>query len=333
MSKIHEQKKILVTGGNGMLAYPFKDKPNVILLNREICNLDSYEQTKHAFQSFKPDIVVHLAAKVGGIKGNMNNQNAFFQENMNINMNVLNAAHNTDVDMVVSALSTCIFPENPPNGFPYKESDLHNGIPHQSNYGYAYAKRMLEVQSRIYREQYNRKYICVIPNNLFGENDNFDLENGHVLPAIIRKIYEAKQANIAPTFWGNGTQLRQFTYSEDAYKSIMKVIERTYEIYEANKLNAEDIYENYNLVNIGNNEEIEIRKAIEIICEYFNYDFNLVKWDMTKPSGIYRKPSTNVNFMNLFVPYDEQYSWYHEFKTAIYKTCKWFEENYPNIRG
>jgi len=140
-----------------------------------------------------PEYVIHTAGKVGGLLGNMNNKGQFFYENIMINTNVLESARLTNVKKVVSFLSTCVFPDNVK--YPLTEDQIHNGEPHNSNYPYAYAKRMLDVQSRAYREQYDCNYICVIPTNIYGPNDNFNLKNGHVLPSLIHKCYLAKQNN------------------------------------------------------------------------------------------------------------------------------------------
>jgi len=140
-----------------------------------------------------PEYVIHTAGKIGGLLGNMNHKGQFFYENITINTNVLEAARVAKVEKVLSFLSTCIFPDN--IKYPLTEDQIHNGEPHNSNYPYAYAKRMLDVQSRAYREQYGCNYVCVIPTNIYGPNDNFNLESGHVLPSLIHKCYLAKQNN------------------------------------------------------------------------------------------------------------------------------------------
>jgi len=326
-------KKILVTGGTGMVGQAFKAYPNCILIGSKDCDLTNYEQTEDIIFKHNPEVIIHLAAKVGGIQGNMNDQDSFFHDNMKINTNVLRAAHNCNVDMVVSMLSTCIYPANA--HMPYNEKHLHLGEPHSSNFGYAYAKRMLDVQSRIYREQYDRKYVCAIPNNIFGPNDNFDLVNGHVLPAIIRRIYEAKYLNIKPVFWGDGTPLRQFSYSKDIAKSILRIIERVDFVCKANNIKGKTLFENYSTVNIGTNQEVSIRDVVGRICKIMDYDKALLEWDQTKPSGIRRKPSSNDNFFNLFLDDEtERHLWYTDLDYALAETCFWFIKNYPqNIRG
>ena len=156
---------------------------------------------------------------MGGLKANLNNLGSFYYENIIINSNVLEASRKFNVKKVVSLLSTCVYPDK--ITYPLTEEQIHNGKPHDSNYGYAYAKRMLDVQSQAYRDQYGCNFITAIPNNLFGENDNFDLENSHLIPAIIRKVHEAKMNNSDIILWGDGSPLREFTYSKDLAKIIL----------------------------------------------------------------------------------------------------------------
>ena len=139
-----------------------------------------------------------------------------------MNTNVLECAHEHGVEKVISFLSTCVYPNKVI--YPLTEDQIHNGPPHQSNFGYAYAKRMADIHSRTMRQQYGHDYICAIPNNLYGPNDNFDLNNGHVIPAIIRKIHEAKNNGTVPVMWGSGAPLREFTFSNDIPKILLLLL-------------------------------------------------------------------------------------------------------------
>ncbi len=320
------EKKILVTGGSGLVGNAFKKYENCILLSSSDCDLKDSETFDKIVKQTKPDAIIHLAAKVGGVKGNMNDQHAFFYDNLKINDTVLHCAHNNNIEFVVSMLSTCIYPANK---FPYTESNLHEGEPHNSNFGYAYSKRMLDVSSRIFRQQFGRKYICVVPNNIFGENDNFDLENGHVIPSIIRKVYEGTlDANKQVILWGNGRPLREFTYSHDISKSIMKILVTL--INEAPHLSLNDLETKYAVINIGSQAEYSIRFVTEKICEILQYDFNKIIWNENEPMGVYRKPSNNIKFQTYFM---EPNNWYSDFDVALYSTCEWFKNTYPNVRG
>ena len=172
---------------------------------------------------------------------------------------------------------------------------------------------MLDIHSNSLRDQYNKKYICAVPNNIYGKKDNFDLENGHVIPAIVRKIYEAKNKNLEPTFWGDGSPLREFTYASDIAKSLIFVLEN---------------YDDSSPINIGNPEERSIKSIVEKVSEFMKYD-GAIKWDKTKPSGQFRKPSSNNKFLDL--GWDN--SDYTDFDVGLKKTCDWFINNYPNVRG
>ena len=305
-------KKILITGGTGMLGSAFKntEKYEFIKASKKH-NLTNSASALSLIGSIRPSGVIHLAAKVGGVKGNTEYVADFFRENILINTNLLEACKQYNTPKVVSLLSTCVYPDTAK--YPLTEDQIHLGHPHESNFGYAYAKRMLHIQSKAYRQQLGSNFICAVPNNLFGKNDNFDLDNGHVIPSVIRKIYEAKKNNFdSVSFWGDGTALREFTYSEDiAYILVF-------------------LLENYNgeaPVNIGNTEEISIKRLVEEVAKVFDYSGKIV-WDTSKPTGQKRKPSSNLMLRKM--GYKRKYS---DFKESIKETCEWFAENYPNVRG
>ena len=161
----------------------------------------------------KPTHVVHLAAIVGGLFRNMAQRVQMLRENMLINDNVLQLAHEFNCQKVVSCLSTCIFPDK--TTYPIDETMVHSGPPHPSNFGYSYAKRMIDVQNKAYHEQHGRKFTSVVPCNVFGPHDNFNLQQGHVIPGLINKAHEAKKNGTAFEIWGTGAPLRQFIYSLD----------------------------------------------------------------------------------------------------------------------
>ena len=306
--------KILITGGTGMVGSAFKDintKHNLVLIGSSEQDLTDYESAYSAISEHNPDAVIHLAARVGGVKGNSDYVADFYSDNIRINTNVLLPAPSLGVKKVLSLLSTCIYPDKAT--YPLTEEQIHNGPPHQSNFGYAYAKRMLEVQSRAYRQQYGRNFITAVPNNLFGEYDNFDLENGHVIPAIIRKVYEAKQSGSDIVLWGDGTPLREFTYSKDLAKILLLLLER---------------YDRIEPINVGNTSECSIKDIAMIIADIFDYQGNIV-WDTSKPKGQMRKPSDNSNLLNMGWKRED----YSDFRDSLEKTCQWFLNNYPNVRG
>ena len=241
-------------------------------------------------------------------------QSEFYYENSQLNQGVLHHAYKHSAKKVVSLLSTCIYPSKEFVKYPLTEDQLHQGPPHFSNYGYAYSKRMVDVMSRAYRKQYGCNFITAVPNNLFGENDNFDLENSHVIPALIRKVWEAKITN-QPEIqcWGDGTPLREFTYSADIAEILLFLIEN---------------YNEPDPINIGNTDEYSIKEVVEMICDLLNYP-GKIKWQTQKPNGQHRKPSCNKKLLDL--------GWKKENYTPLYKglkkTCDWFILNYPNVRG
>jgi GDP-L-fucose synthase len=173
---------------------------------------------------------------------------------------------------------------------------------------------MVDVMSRAYRQQYGCNFITAIPNNLYGENDNFDLENSHVLPALIRKIWEAKINNQhSVEVWGDGSPLREFTYSEDIVKILIFLLEN---------------YNESEPINIGNTEEYSIKEVVQLLCELLNYD-GKINWNINKPNGQYRKPSSNKKLLDLGWEKEN----YTSLKQGLKKTCDWFIINYPNVRG
>jgi GDP-L-fucose synthase len=258
--------------------------------------------------------VIHLAAKVGGVKANTDEIVDFYMINSTLNQTLLNTCSLAKANKVVSLLSTCIYPDAPYVSYPLTEDQLHLGPPHESNFGYAYAKRMVDVMSRAYRQQYGCNFITAIPNNLYGENDNFDLENSHVIPAIIRKVWEAK-INKEPSIvcWGDGSPLREFTYSKDIARILIFLMEN---------------YDGPEPINIGCTEEYSIKEIVEIICNIFEYTGEIV-WDTNMPSGQHRKPSSNQKLLNL----GWEKKWYTPLEEGLKTTCEWFKVNYPNVRG
>lgn len=305
---------ILVTGGKGMVGKAVESFiPNAMFVGSRDYDLRSPSATEKMFTDLKPKYIIHLAAKVGGVKGNKTYVADFFTDNILINTNLLKFAHKYHVQRVVSMLSTCVYPDDIP--YPLKETNLHVGEPHPSNYGYAYAKRMLEVQSRVYNEQYGTDFLCAIPNNIYGAHDNFDLENGHVIPAIIRKVWEAKNNRTNVHLWGDGSPLREFTHSSDIARALL------YLLWNAPKQHP--------AVNIGLTKEYPVKYAAETIAAILDFRGEII-WDTSKPAGQHRKPSDNSVFttrMNFDVDS------YLSLENGLVATCAWFKDNYPYVRG
>ena len=197
----------LITGGKGLLgsALNMGHKPG-----REELDVLSYDNLAKYISNNNIDSVVHSAAKVGGVKANTDFVYDFFADNMMMNINVMNACKNHNIKKSIFIVSTCAFPAS--SSLPLREEYLHLGEPHHTNFGYAYAKRMLEVGSRALRQQYGLSSSCIIPCNLYGENDNYDIVNGHVIPSLIHKCWIAKKNNQSLEIWGSGKAEREFIY-------------------------------------------------------------------------------------------------------------------------
>merc|ERR1712156_818373 len=231
-----EQKRILVTGGSGLVGQGIKaawqkdpvEGEEFYWASSKDCDLKDRESTKALFEKFKPTHVFHLAAKVGGLYGNMRANLEFFRINMAINDNVLSLAHEYKVEKVVSCLSTCIFPDK--TTYPIDETMVHNGPPHPSNFGYSYAKRMIDVQNKAYHEQHGCMFTSIIPCNVFGPHDNFNIQQGHVIPGLINKACQAKKDGTPFEIWGTGAPLRQFIYSLDLARLTVWVLREYQEI-------------------------------------------------------------------------------------------------------
>ena len=305
--------KILITGGSGMLGSAFKNietDHDLILVGSKDCDLMNYDQTFKMFSYFMPDAVIHLAAKVGGVKGNSEYIADYFHENIMINTNVLDISRRFRIEKVVSLLSTCIYPDNPI--YPLSEDQIHNGEPHYSNFGYAYAKRMLDVYSRAIRKQFGLEYITAVPNNIYGENDNFDIENGHVIPSLIRKIHNSKKTGIPPLIWGSGKPLREFTYSKDIAEILMFLLEN---------------YCGEEPINIGNTKQYTIKQIVALLSNIIDYKGE-INWDDKMPEGQFKKPSSNKKFLKINSEFV-----YTDIGVGLNNTCEWFIKNYPNVRG
>ena len=311
MNILNLQDKVLVTGGTGMVGEAMKRiMPHAIYVGSEY-DLTKFDKTLELFELARPKYVIHLAAKVSGMKGNMDALGTHYTENVLMNTNVLEVSRIHKVEKTLSVLSTCVYPEFAP--LPYVEEDIHKGMPHYTNIGYGFSKRMLDVQSKAYRDQYGSNFINIIPNNLFGENDNFSPIMSHVIPSIIRKVYEAQRDNKDIILWGDGSPLREFTYSRDLANIIVFMF---------------DNYNSSDPINVGNPGEHSIKEISELICDFMGFE-NEIIWDTKISNGQPRKPSNNSKFVQLGWNNEN----YTDFKTALKNTCNWFCKNYKHTRG
>lgn len=314
------QQTVLITGGTGLVGKGIEtiskqqkyENYKFIFLSSKDCDLSNYDKTNDLFEKIKPTFVIHLAANVGGLFKNMNYKVQMFEDNIMINMNVLKCCHKFNVKKVVSCLSTCIFPDK--TTYPINETMLHNGPPHTSNDAYAYAKRMIEVQSKAYNEQYgNNKFVCVIPTNIYGPHDNFNLEDGHVIPSLIHKCYLAKKNGIPFIVSGTGKPLRQFIYSEDLAELMLWTLE--------NYNDTESI-----ILSVNESNEVSIEEIAREIARNYDYEHNLV-FDTSRPDGQYKKTADNNKLCKLYGEYQ-----FVDIRIGIKKSVEWFIENYESCR-
>lgn len=284
---------------------------DLIFVSSKDCDLTNFEQTFNYFNKYKPDFVIHLAAFVGGLFKNMNYKVDMLEKNLLINFNVLKVCHELKVKKVVSCLSTCIFPDN--TTYPINETMLHNGPPHNSNDAYAYAKRMLEIHSKAYQEQYGDNFICVIPTNIYGKNDNYSLEDGHVIPALIHKCYLAKEKGEKFIVKGTGKSLRQFIYSEDLAKLIMWTLE--------NYKEKESI-----ILSVNESDEVSIEYIAKQIAKSYNYE-NMIEFDSSYSDGQYKKTADNNKLLSLYGEFE-----FKNLALGIEESVSWFNENFNTCR-
>ena len=267
-------KKIVVTGGAGFLGTYVVKKleergcSEIFIPRSEHYDLVEMEAVKRLYQEARPDIVIHLAAKVGGIGANMRNPGRFFYDNLMMGVQMMEQGRLFGLEKFVAIGTICAYPKFTP--VPFKEEDLWNGYPEETNAPYGLAKKMLLVQSQAYRHQYGFHSIFLLPVNLYGPRDDFDLESSHVIPALIRKAVEAKERGERRIVaWGTGKVSREFLYVEDAAEGIILATEK---------------YDKADSINLGAGFEISIKELAESICELAGFDGE-IEWDTSKPDG------------------------------------------------
>jgi GDP-L-fucose synthase len=302
------QKKVLVTGGAGFLGSFVVEKltergcGEIIVPRSRDHDLRDRDVIAHLYQQRRPDIVIHLAAVVGGIGANRANPGRFFYDNAIMGIQLMEYARQFGVEKFVMLGTVCAYPKFTP--VPFKEDDLWNGYPEETNAPYGLAKKMLLVQAQAYRAQYGFNAIYLLPVNLYGPRDNFDLESSHVIPAMIRKCVEAKRAGEQGiVLWGDGSPTREFLYVEDAAEGILLGAER---------------YNGERPVNLGSGQEISIRELAGLIAEEVGFTGNII-WDTTKPNGQPRRCLDVSRARDLF-----GFEAKHSFRAGIRKTIAWF---------
>ncbi len=280
-------------------------------LSSKDLDLTDYEASKAFLQNLHVTHAIHLAAKVGGLFHNMRNNLGFFRANMAINDNMLKCCHELGVKKVVSCLSTCIFPDD--TSYPITEAMVHNGAPHVSNFGYSYAKRMVDVLNQAYQQQYGCQFTSVVPCNVFGPWDNFSLEDGHVLPGLIHKCYMAKLRSEPLPVWGSGKPLRQFIYSLDLARLIVWALRHYDQIRPL-------------ILAVGEEDEVSIAEAVGVIVKAMQFSGE-VRYDTDRSDGQYKKTASNAKLRSLYPQFR-----FTPFQQAIQETVDWFVEHYQQAR-
>jgi GDP-L-fucose synthase len=263
--------KILITGGNGLvgsaLAAELKNQgyTDLVPLTRQSCDLTKFEEVRTLFQAVKPDIVFHLAASVFGIGGNAKNPATIFLDNILMNTHVIEASRQVEVEKIIAMGTVAAYPESKIS--PLKEEHIWDGPPHGSEGSYGHAKRAMLAQLLAYQENYGLDFSYVISTNLYGQHDKFDVHQGHVIPSLIRKFYEAKKNDTEIVIWGDGSAARDFLYSKDMAKALILVMNK-----------------HTGPINVASGTKTLIKDIVSFLSNYFEVT-ERIRWDSQMPNG------------------------------------------------
>ena len=310
-----KNKRIIVTGGAGFLGSHVVNKLKqrgceyVFVPRSKDYNLITEKGIKDMIDDFKPEIIIHLAAVVGGIGANRENPGKFFYDNIMMGTQLIEQSRLFGVEKFVAIGTICAYPKFTP--VPFKEEDIWNGYPEETNAPYGLAKKMMLVQSQAYREQYGLNSVYLLPVNLYGPRDNFDPSISHVIPALIKKCVDAiNEGKEEIEVWGTGKATREFLYVDDAAEAILLATEK---------------YDDSEPVNIGSGFEISIKDLVELIVKLTNFKGN-VKWDATKPDG---QPRRCLDVRKAKEKFD--FIAKTNFEEGLRMTIEWYK-NYLNNR-
>lgn len=308
MSDFWQERRVLVTGGAGFLgsfvvdALRTREAKEIFVPRSADYDLRNREAILDVLNESKPDVIIHLAASVGGIGANREHPAEYFYDNLMMGTQLLHESWRAGVQKTVIIGTVCAYPKFTP--VPFKEEDLWKGYPEETNAPYGIAKKALLVQSEAYRQQYGFNSIHLLPTNLYGPRDNFDLATSHVIPALIRKYLEAKErGDDYVTAWGDGSPTREFLYVEDAADAILLATEQ---------------YDASDPVNIGSGNEISIRDLTELIAELTGFDGE-IRWDTDKPNGQPRRGLDTTRAKALF-----GFEATTDFREGLRRTIDWY---------
>jgi len=311
MGDFWNNKRVVVTGGAGFLGSYVVDKlkergcDDIFVPRSKNYDLTHKSDIIRMYNDAKPDIVIHLAAVVGGIGANRANPGSFFYKNLIMGAEMMEQGRQFGLEKFVAIGTICAYPKFTP--VPFKEEDLWNGYPEETNAPYGLAKKMMLVQSQAYREQYNFNSIYLLPVNLYGPRDNFDLETSHVIPAIIRKAVTARNEGMDKIVaWGDGSPTREFLYAEDAAEGILLATEK---------------YNKSDPVNLGSGMDISIKDLTEKIIKFVGFEGE-IEWDTSKPNGQPRR-CLDVSKAKKEFGFEAKV----DFDEGLKKTIEWYEEN------
>jgi GDP-L-fucose synthase len=303
-------EQVIVTGGSGFLGSYVVDKlrargcKKVIVPRKADYDLVDIEAIRRLYFESKPDLIIHLAAVVGGIGANRINPGRYFYDNLMMGTQLIEEARLHKIKKLVAIGTICAYPKFTP--VPFKEEDIWNGYPEETNAPYGLAKKMMLVQSQAYREQYGFNSIFLLPVNLYGPRDNFDPESSHVIPAIIRKCLEAKQSGAKQIVcWGSGTATREFLHAEDCAEGILLAAEK---------------YDQSEPVNLGAGFEISIKDLTQTIARLCDYHGEII-WDNSKPDGQPRRSLDTTRARDYF-GFQAQIP----FETGLKQTIQWYQQ-------
>ena len=312
--RMSRYKKIMVMGGSAVAGGALKDIASVEYADRAFlfplsreCNLLSYEDTRKYLARHRPDAIIHFAAISGSIGLNMRKPATLLRDNTLMNIHLAEAARECGISKVLMTLSASAYPAHAP--VPLKEESLHDGYPHETNYAYDFAKRLIDPMAKAYHTEYGMTIVGIIPGAIIGPRSNFNPEGSTAVPALIRRFFENRSDNAPLVVWGDGTPIRQFTSGEDIGRIAMWCI---------------DHCDEPTMLNVSTNEETSIREAASIIADCLGIEPERIVFDATKPSGTHRQSVDNTKFVK------RSGFRYMSARDTIRKAAAYFMEHYPN---